>query len=114
MSLMSDSLFLECCFINIHIIWFECSTPAKTACRYQGGSWVAVFRYREGLRVSPNPNTTYSMFLKIVSPLPILISKLFLLAQQLGRKLEFVVPVFTEDQKNVKHASEHFAELAIV
>ena len=80
----------------------------------RGGSWVAVFRYREGLRVSPNPNTTYSMFLKIVSPLPILISKLFLLAQQLGRKLEFVVPVFTEDQKNVKHASEHFAELAIV
>ena len=80
----------------------------------RGGSWVAVFRYREGLRVSPNPNTTHSMFLKIVSPLPILISKLFLLAQQLGRKLEFVVPVLTEDQIHVKHASEHFAELAIV
>ena len=28
-------------------------------------------------------------------------------------KLEFVVPVFTEDQKNVKHASEHFAELVV-
>ena len=32
---MSDSVFLDP-RLSIFIIWFECSSLAKTACRYQG------------------------------------------------------------------------------